>query len=109
MDEPWYAVRCVIRFPAPSEDQPAVYEERITLWRAESFDDALERAETDAEEYARGLRAEYVGLAQAFHLSVESVGDGTEIFSLMRDSVLSPDDYVAQFFENGDEREGFVE
>jgi hypothetical protein len=86
-----------------------VFEERITLWRAASFDDALERAEAEAEGYASGLRAEYVGLAQAFHLAAGAVSDGAEVFSLMRDSNLPDDDYVARFFETGDEREGHSE
>jgi hypothetical protein len=38
--EPWYAERGVIRFPDPDGGPAYAYEERITLWRADSFEDA---------------------------------------------------------------------
>jgi hypothetical protein len=81
-DQPWYAVRCVFRTDsdrlAPGEH---AYEERITLWRAESFDDAI---------------------AQAFHL-FDDPGHGMEVFSLIRRSRLDTDEYLARFFDTGDE------
>jgi pentatricopeptide repeat protein len=103
--EPWYAVRCLIRF---SEDQEpgGTYEERVTLWRADSFDAAIARAEAEVVEFTDVVGGEYVGLAQCFHLAAEgNVGEGWEVFSLMRDSDLDPDDYIARFFATGAERE----
>jgi hypothetical protein len=101
-DQPWYAVRCVIRGWAGDPDGRG-YEERITLWRAVSFDEAIRRAEAEAQEYARDVGGVYVGLAQAFHLFENAVGDGAEVFSLIRDSELEPDDYLTRFFDTGDE------
>jgi hypothetical protein len=111
-DEPWYAVRCVISFDDNStgEGPPLIYEERITLWRAQGFDEAIERAEAEAREYAEVLDASYTGLAQAFHLAVEgAVGDGDEIFSLMRRNELAPRDYLNRFFSTGQEHQRHVE
>lgn len=110
MDEaqhPWFAVRCVIRFAnGVGNGGAAVYEERITLWRAASFSEAIERAESEAREYATDLDAECIDLAQAFHLFVnEDVNDGAEVFSLMRTSDLPADEYVDRFFDTGDERQ----
>lgn len=34
--------------------------------------------------------------------------DGAEVFSLMRDSDLEPDDYLDAFFSTGNERQGDV-
>ncbi len=102
--EPWYAVRCLFHFPWG--DPPGVYEERITLWKAGSFDEAIERAETEAAEYVADGDGSYVGLAQSFHLAVgETVNDGDEVFSLMRDSSLDGAEYIDQFFSTGAERE----
>ena len=102
--EPWYAVRCVFHFPWG--DPPGVYEERITLWKADSFDEAIERAEIEAAEYIADGEGRYVGLAQSFHLAAgESVNDGAEVFSLMRDSTLDGDEYVDRFFDTGAERQ----
>lgn len=100
--EPWYAVRCLFHFPWG--DPPGVYEERITLWRASSADEAIRRAEAEASEYIEGSDGRYVGLAQSYHLAVgDTVDDGSEVFSLMRDSSLGSDEYISQFFDTGSE------
>ena len=110
-DEPWYAVRCLIRYvPQDAGSEVGTYEERITLWRTASFEEAIERAEAEATDYADGFGAASVELAQAFNLAAgETVGDGDVVFSLMRDSALAPPEYVAAFFETGDEQEGEAE
>ena len=47
-----------------------------------------------------------MGLAQAFHLAGEgSICDGSEIFSLMRDSTQTPDQYIERFFDTGNEHQ----
>jgi hypothetical protein len=79
----------------------------VTLWRASSLDEAIAHAEQEADEYAEELDARYVGLAQAFHLPVEDrpLDDGDEVFSLIRESELAPDDYISRFFDTGKERQ----
>lgn len=37
------------------------------------------------------------------------VGNGSEVFSLMRDSTLKSEDYISQFFDTGAEHETEVE
>lgn len=95
----------------PENAELQLYEERITLWRAASFEDAVERAQHEAQEYAAILTdAKYVKLAQVFHLAIEGgVGDGDEIYSLMRESSLAPDDYLNRFFDTGSERDSEIE
>lgn len=103
--EPWFAVRCIFAETRP--EAPTRYEERITIWRAASFDEAVIRAEKDAQDYAKNLEQDYLGLAQAFHLFVEEApADGDEVFSLIRESELPPEDYVTRFFDTGSEYEG---
>lgn len=108
-DQPWFAVRTVLRFAwgRGTVGRP-LYEERVTLWRANDFHEATARAIAEAEEYAKLLNGEYVGLAQAFHLGVEEVRDGDEVFSLMRESELPPDDYLDRYFDTGDERQATI-
>ncbi|MBM0257324.1 hypothetical protein [Micromonospora sp. 4G55] len=103
-DGQWYAVRCVFHDDA---GEPTVYEERITIWRAGSFDEAIALAEADAAGYTDGISFTYSGLAQAFRLFDEP-GHGAEVYSLMRDSDLPPGEYLARFFDTGDERQGAV-
>jgi Domain of unknown function (DUF4288) len=105
-DVAWYSVRCVFRcWP---HRRWRTYEERITLWRAASFEEAIAKAEAEAEAYAAAGHAsgfKHLGLAQAYQL-VDEPGDGAEVFSLMRDSRLKKRKYLRSFFDTGQERQG---
>lgn len=92
----WFAVRCVFRGAG------GVFEERVTLWRAKSFEVAVERAEEEAREYASVLSHRYLGLAQAYKLADEP-GDRAEVFSLCRNSDLDDKAYLDAFFDTGTE------
>ena len=61
-------------------------------------------AETEAEQYAADLDAEYLGLAQAYAIDDELTA-GAEVFSLMRASPLEPSKYLSTYFATGDERQ----
>src|SRR3984885_11929356 len=75
------------------------FEERITLWRARSLDHAIELAEQEAGGYAAENGFEYLHLSQAYAITEGSeIGSGTEVFSLLRDSDMAPDDYLNSFF-----------
>ncbi|MER7691224.1 hypothetical protein [Streptomyces sp. NPDC097610] len=102
MAEPsWYGVRCVFR-----HRELGVYEERVTLWTAHSPDEAIGRAEVEALEYCAALgETEYTGFAEAFRMD-GAPGVGAEVFSLMRESELSPGSYVGKFYATGRERTG---
>jgi hypothetical protein len=99
-DPGWFSVRCVFR-----DAERSLYEERITLWRADSFADAVASAEAEATEYASSLDMEYLGLAQVYRLADEPSQPGAEVFSLMRVSPMAADEYVQRFFATGDERQ----
>jgi hypothetical protein len=96
----WYAVRCVFRLVPPVER----YVERIALWQAESFEDAIAFAEPDAEERAKREGLDYLGFADAFRthqMHHDHPDHGDEVFSLLRDSRLGPQEYVEAFFTAG--------
>jgi hypothetical protein len=82
------------------------YEERITLWRVHSFDDAIAKAEADAHEYAGDIEVNYLGIAQAFALDedLEVLGEGSEVFSLTRPHALPPEEYVDRYIETPEYR-----
>jgi hypothetical protein len=95
MGEPWYAAQCIFLHSGTEHDPRQRYEERITLLRADSFDQAVQRAENEAEEYCRDLDGcKYVGHVNVFHMYDEKLGDGTEIFSSMQKSDLKPKEYL---------------
>jgi hypothetical protein len=102
----WFSVRCHFRWSAEWKGEP--YEERITIWIADSADQAIALAEAEAHEYAESCGLEYLGLAQSYLIGNldEGLGTGTEVYSLLRDSGLEPDDDLDQFFDTGREHEG---
>jgi hypothetical protein len=93
----WYSVRCLFK-----DSDSDAYEERITLWYVANFEAAIESAEAEGLEYARNLGMTYIELAQAFWLADEPAS-GSEVFSLIRQSELSPEDYKRRFFNTGSE------
>ncbi len=109
-DLAWYSVRCVFALGRPPEAADQTYEERITLWRAGSMEQAVERAEAEARQYAAVVDdapSTYLGLAQAYRLA-DALADGAEVFSLLRGSTLGPDDYLDALFDTGTERQGHL-
>ena len=109
MSSGWFAVRCLYRMgwpPADASFDGNRYEERITLWRANSSDEAIAKAEAEAEAYAAVIEeapSEYLGLGQSYALADSATEDGAEVFSLIRDSNLDAERYIDTFFETGDE------
>ncbi|HYP22159.1 MAG TPA: hypothetical protein VEV43_01165 [Actinomycetota bacterium] len=100
----WFGVRCVFWHDGDS------FEERITLWRAESIDEAIAQAEEEARAYCEGIDCKYVGLAQGYGPAAGPGGDdaveivpGTEVFSLFRLSEFEPREYLDHFFDTGSE------
>ena len=101
-----FSVRCIYKWPHRSDmTKKYLYEERITLLNAKNIDTAIELAEQEAESYSKELKAEYLGIAQAYHMFDEAQLSGVEFFSLLRESDLEPDDYLDAFFDTGDERQ----
>lgn len=96
----WFGVRCIFQWP-----QRECYEERVTMWRAQSFEEAIRKAELEAAEYAETHRAAYLGLAQAFRIYDDHISEGSEVFSLLRPSELGVDDYLETFYDTGEERQ----
>ena len=83
---------------------PPVYEERIVLFRAPNFEEAMKLAEDEARAYAsQSAGREYLEYVDIFHLFETEVGHGTEVFSLMRRSALPPAEYMKAHFDTGQE------
>jgi hypothetical protein len=104
---PNFSVRSVIHWaPRADQEKTHLYEERITLWIAQSLEDAIDMAEQEAEAYAGG-DGERLGLLQGFWLYDEFTlpAQGVEVFSLLRESDFEPRQYLDAFFATGCERE----
>ena len=52
MDDPWYSARCILRHaPSESSGGKLVYEERVVLFRAANFEDAIRQAEGETDDF----------------------------------------------------------
>lgn len=103
-NEPWYGAQCIFLHAKTKHGTKQMYEERIILLKADSFDDAIEWAEEEAKEYCRDLDGcKYVGYINVFHIYDAKIDDGTEIFSSMQRSDLMPKEYLDQHYPEGPE------
>ncbi len=102
----WFSVRTIVHRRAEG-----VFEERITLWHRTDADEAADAALAESAEYAADNGADDCGLAQVYEPYGDAVGglrspaDGSEIFSLVRQSDLSPGKYLDAFFDTGREQQ----
>jgi hypothetical protein len=104
-DYGWYAVRCIVRW---TNWEGSPYEERITLWKAASSELAIAKAEEEVIQYAKDNGFEAAPFSQAFSLTEgQALGDGVEVFSLLRDSDLQPDEYLNRYFSTGTEHQEY--
>lgn len=101
----WYSVKCIFlhnHLAAP--DGKSVYEERIVLFAANSLDEALQLAETEAESYARANGdIQYCQFASAYQLPDGEIMAGAEVYSLMRRSPLEPKEFIDKYYDDGTE------
>ncbi len=97
----WFSVRSHYRFIG--EFNQNIYEERVVLFESDDFDHAIRQAQDEAAEYADVAQCEILPLFQSFKL-FDEVGTGSEIFSLMREDELPPNEYLDRFFDTGTER-----
>ncbi|HEX9961429.1 MAG TPA: DUF4288 domain-containing protein [Pyrinomonadaceae bacterium] len=71
----WYSSKCVFRH-RETKTRRQMYEERIILLKAESFEAAIIKAENEARQYCRKSDdCEYAGFAEVFKLYEEKLSD----------------------------------
>jgi hypothetical protein len=103
----WYGAKCLFEHLDLSEEPGrTVYEERVVLIRATDWDDAIARSEADAARYAGELPGvRYLGFMDGYHIGpVPRITEGTEVYSLMRESALAGKDYLDRYCDDGTER-----
>lgn len=87
-DRRWYTVRCVLEVRRGKGDRgwPRRYEERVTIWLADTPLEARAKAKAEARVYATRLgrpKLRVLHVSEAFALA-GAVTDGREIFSVVR-------------------------
>lgn len=105
-DSLWFGARTVYRIEKSNTitGTNKLYEERVVLISGNSSEDAIAKAEKEAEIYAANTDMTYLGFVNVFELHQNKIEDGTEVYSLMRESELDADAYLDRFFDTGSER-----
>ena len=101
----WFGAKCIFAHHGLNGDKGVVhYEERVILVEADSFDDAIEEGEREARRYAlEQSDCQYIEFINVFKLTSRQLGPGTEVYSLMRRSALSPSEFLDRYYNDGTE------
>ena len=98
--QPWYGAKCIFLHKDKGCGPRQMYEERIILVRATSFDKAIKKAEKEAKHYCKALgNCVYTEFVDVFHLFDNKIKKGTEIYSRMRESDLDINEYLDYFYD----------
>ena len=89
---PWFAVRSVFKFGEKSNGK-SIYEERIVCFNSGDVDEALAKAESESEAYAKTLGFYVVGDLMAYEQDGEALIDGYELFSQLFESEAAPEEF----------------
>ena len=99
----WFSVRSLYRYSARDAEQKHCYEERVVLFFEHTFEAAIQKAELEGQAHATEMDKELLDLFSAFEIADDSIGIACEVFSLIRNSDLTPNDYIDRMFDTGDE------
>jgi hypothetical protein len=83
-----------------------VYEERIVMFRATFFAEAIRKAEKNAKDYCQDVEATYLGFVEVFHLFERTLKEGSEVFSIMRSKKMPKEKFIRTYYEDGSFRRG---
>lgn len=101
--EPWYGVRLLYQLTGTKD---LAYEERIVIVRAQDAEAAIAVAEEKSRSSYENSSTRYIGYAMGFNIFDEhgdSLGEGVEVFSLIRKSELDAEAYIDRYHDTGNE------
>lgn len=93
-----YSVRSLVY-----DKQNKLYEERINIVHSSDETDTLNKAEKLTEEYCNNIGLVNTGYSESFELTDNPAKDGAEVYSIMRESLLDPKEYVSKYIRTGKE------
>jgi hypothetical protein len=99
----WFAVKGLFRWFRKETGETVNIEERIVLFRALDFGEAIRHAEGEAVRYcvndpAANFGIESMGWWDAYSLGEKAAGDGAEVYSRLMDTGLSGDAFLRRYY-----------
>jgi hypothetical protein len=74
-----------------------VYNEQLTMWIADSPEQACDLARSQTADYCRDVHEELLDYQEVWQM-FDYLRQGGEVFTSLRESSLDPDDYVSRYF-----------
>lgn len=101
-EKTWYAVKGLFRWYFKETGNTANFEERVVVFLASSFDEALDLAEQEAKTYctedpSANFRIESINAFMAYLID-EPITSGMEVFSRLMDSDLSSERFLRRYY-----------
>jgi hypothetical protein len=98
----WFSAKCVYQHKGQKTGRRQMYEERMILIRAESFESARIKVEKESKEYLAEFESiKLVEILEIYELDCDKkIGDLQELFSSMYSSNLKPNGFLRKFFPN---------
>ena len=109
----FFSARCIFHTEMIEVGKPvSIFEERIIFIKCREFVEAFDKAEIAAQKYAEQNKSEnsktlFLACIGVFIVQ-DPIQDGVEVFSMLRESNLSGDDYLKIYHRTGAERNSFL-
>jgi hypothetical protein len=99
-EQQWYSVRSVFRSDRVADGKPErIFEERVVVFRASSTEEALSKGRVEAQRYAAGeTHPTMLDHIVAFALWEEELCEGEEVWSCLRQSCDSDEQYLDRVY-----------
>jgi hypothetical protein len=100
-DQSWYGVRSIFRSDRTEDGKPCrTFEERVVLFRASTFEDALAKGKAEAQRYAADWPHPRVfEHIVAFHIHDDELREGDEVWSCIRRLDISDEEFAKRIYE----------
>jgi len=105
-DQEWYSVRSIFRSDLTEDGKPRrAFEERVVLFRASGFDEAIAKGEAEAKRYAEAWpHPKILEHIIAFSIQDEDLREGDEVWSCIRDLDISDEEFLHRVYDGESDR-----
>jgi hypothetical protein len=99
----WYGVKSLVRWFSRKGKKTLCVEERVVIFKARSFDDAIAQAERELKAYCKRDKDATFNLEPAGFINAYWIGDprlvpGIEVFSRFSKTTLSARSFLKRFY-----------
>lgn len=94
----WYGIRTVYHF-GTKQDGTNVFEERVVVFSAQTDEEALAKAEREADQYASANNLQRHPWLEAYHQDGDALIDGYEVWSELYESAEDLETFFQSRYE----------